>query len=72
MDLYLLKYDRYDFCVNHSTDRGVAKASSFSGETTETKRPNSLMEPKTTEAAPKKSRLETRAICPPFKVQQDR
>ncbi|KAJ4824557.1 hypothetical protein Tsubulata_033788 [Turnera subulata] len=44
-------------------------------ELTETKRPNSLVEPKATQAAAssKKSRLESsRASCPPFKVRKEK
>ncbi|CAK7346326.1 unnamed protein product [Dovyalis caffra] len=50
-----------------------SKISSSTSEITEAKRPNnSLMEPKATQAAPKKSRLDSRASCPPFKVRKEK
>ncbi|XP_021672019.2 transcription factor bHLH110 isoform X3 [Hevea brasiliensis] len=52
-----------------------SKTSSFTtNQIPEPKRPNnSLMEPKATQlAAPKKSRLESRASCPPFKVRKEK
>ncbi|RXI09890.1 hypothetical protein DVH24_027491 [Malus domestica] len=49
------------------------KVSSFDNEITEVKRPGSLIEPKATQAAaPKKSRLESRTSCPPFKVRKEK
>ncbi|WCJ35224.1 basic helix-loop-helix (bHLH) DNA-binding superfamily protein [Euphorbia peplus] len=44
-----------------------------SDQISEAKRPsNSFSEPKATQAAPKKSRLESRASCPPFKVRKEK
>ncbi|BFG17756.1 hypothetical protein CerSpe_040300 [Prunus speciosa] len=49
------------------------KISSFDNEITEVKRPGSSIEPKVTQAtAPKKSRLESRTACPPFKVRKEK
>ncbi|CAN6539336.1 unnamed protein product [Malus baccata var. baccata] len=49
------------------------KVSSFDNEMTEVKRPGSLIETKAIQAAaPKKSRLESRNSCPPFKVRKEK
>ncbi|CAL2233259.1 unnamed protein product [Prunus armeniaca] len=49
------------------------KISSFDNEITEVKRPGSSIEPKVNQAtAPKKSRLESRTACPPFKVRKEK
>ncbi|XP_050267528.1 transcription factor bHLH110 isoform X1 [Quercus robur] len=47
-------------------------SSPFTNRITEEKRPSSLMEAKTAQAASKKSRLEPRASCPPFKVRKEK
>ncbi|KAE8656413.1 hypothetical protein F3Y22_tig00117000pilonHSYRG00014 [Hibiscus syriacus] len=44
----------------------------FPTEITEAKRPSILPEAKATAAAAKKSRLESRAFCPPFKVRKEK
>ncbi|GMI91278.1 PERICYCLE FACTOR TYPE-A 5 [Hibiscus trionum] len=50
-----------------------SKISPFPTETTEAKRPSNLAEAKATAAAAaKKSRLESRASCPPFKVRKEK
>eukprot|EP00257_Ricinus_communis_P015864 XP_015573858.1 transcription factor bHLH110 isoform X2 [Ricinus communis] len=69
-----ISYD-FDRMQNHMPSCSHSKISSITTkETTEAKRPgSSLMEPKATlQAAPKKSRLETRASCPPFKVRKEK
>ncbi|XP_050208616.1 transcription factor bHLH110 [Mercurialis annua] len=61
--------------LNHMPSCNPNKVSPFTtNDITEAKRANSsLMEPKPTlQAAPKKSRLETRASCPPFKVRKEK
>ncbi|XWS25810.1 hypothetical protein CRYUN_Cryun27aG0099000 [Craigia yunnanensis] len=50
-----------------------SKISPFATEITDTKRPSNLPEAKATAgAAAKKSRLESRASCPPFKVRKEK
>ncbi|XP_021285341.1 transcription factor bHLH110 isoform X1 [Herrania umbratica] len=49
-----------------------SKISPFTSELSEAKRPSTLPEPKATAAAAKKSRLESRASCPPFKVRKEK
>ncbi|GLT73588.1 hypothetical protein SLA2020_454350 [Shorea laevis] len=51
--------------------RPSCSPSNFTNRVTEAKRP-SLMEAKASQAAPKKSRLEPRASCPPFKVRKEK
>ncbi|KAK2994138.1 hypothetical protein RJ640_020943, partial [Escallonia rubra] len=46
--------------------------SPFNGGVSEAKRPSNFLEPKAPQAAPKKSRLETRSSCPPFKVRKEK
>lgn len=46
----------------------MVKISPFTNGVAEVKRPSSFLEPKATQATPKKSRLESRASCPPIKV----
>ncbi|KAF9683066.1 hypothetical protein SADUNF_Sadunf05G0173500 [Salix dunnii] len=63
--------------IQHSNQRPACspnKISSANVKTIEAKRlNNSLMEPKVTQAAaPKKSKLESRAPCPPFKVRKEK
>ncbi|KAJ6306432.1 hypothetical protein OIU78_021697 [Salix suchowensis] len=63
--------------MQHSNQRPACspnKISSANEKITEAKRPNnSLMEPKVTQAAaPKKSKLESRAPCPPLKVRKEK
>ncbi|KAJ6736301.1 TRANSCRIPTION FACTOR BHLH83-RELATED [Salix viminalis] len=63
--------------IQHSNQRPACspnKISSANEKITEAKRPNnSLMEPKVTQAAaPKKSKLESRAPCPPLKVRKEK
>ncbi|KAF3446355.1 hypothetical protein FNV43_RR11534 [Rhamnella rubrinervis] len=49
------------------------KISSFNNEVTEAKRPGNLMEPKASQAhASKKTRLESRTSCQPFKVRKEK
>ncbi|KAG8632404.1 hypothetical protein MANES_18G020600v8 [Manihot esculenta] len=71
----------YNDNISYSLDRmhmpscSPSKTSSFTAnQIPEAKRPNdSLMESKANQqAAPKKSRLETRASCPPFKVRKEK
>ncbi|KAJ6920744.1 transcription factor bHLH110-like isoform X2 [Populus alba x Populus x berolinensis] len=62
--------------IQQSNQRPSCSPSKISStnEITEAKRPNnSMMEPKATQAAaPKKSRLESRSPCPPFKVRKEK
>ncbi|KAG8654634.1 transcription factor bHLH110 isoform X3 [Manihot esculenta] len=65
----------YDLEHMHIPSSSPIQTSSFTtNEILEAKRPSdSLMEPKATQAAAtKKSRLETRASCPPFKVRKEK
>ncbi|XP_057988430.1 transcription factor bHLH110 isoform X2 [Hevea brasiliensis] len=70
----------YKDSISYGPDRmqmpscSPSKASSFTtNKISEAKRPsNSLMEPKATQAVTKKSRLESRASCPPFKVRKEK
>ncbi|XWS21033.1 hypothetical protein CRYUN_Cryun30bG0020400 [Craigia yunnanensis] len=60
---------------NHRPTYSPSRISSFPTEITETKRPSNLQEAKATTgaaAAAKKSRLESRASCPPFKVRKEK
>ncbi|KAL3592889.1 hypothetical protein D5086_011529 [Populus alba] len=62
--------------IQQSNQRPSCSPSKISStnEITEAKRPNnSMMEPKATQAAaPKKSRLDSRSPCPPFKVRKEK
>ncbi|GAV80809.1 hypothetical protein CFOL_v3_24269 [Cephalotus follicularis] len=49
-----------------------SKLSPFTNEVTEAKRYSSLMEPKASQAASKKTRLEARPSCPPLKVRKEK
>ncbi|KAK9271065.1 hypothetical protein L1049_026654 [Liquidambar formosana] len=54
--------------LTHMPSSNPNKISPFINGVTEAKRPSSYMEPKASKAtAPKKSRMESRASCPPFK-----
>ncbi|KAF2293302.1 hypothetical protein GH714_000013 [Hevea brasiliensis] len=56
-----------------SISYGLIASSFTTNKISEAKRPsNSLMEPKATQAVTKKSRLESRASCPPFKVRKEK
>lgn len=59
--------------LTHRQSCSPRNISPFTTRITEVKRPNSLMEPKASQATtPKKSRLESRASCPPFKVRKEK
>ncbi|KAB1221912.1 hypothetical protein CJ030_MR2G026728 [Morella rubra] len=59
--------------LTHRLSSSPSNISLFSNRITEAKRPScSLMEAKSSQAAPKKSRLESRTSCPPFKVRKEK
>lgn len=61
--------------LQQSTNRpsnSSSKISPFTNGVAEVKRPSSFLEPKATQATPKKSRLESRASCPPIKVRKEK
>ncbi|XP_044510948.1 transcription factor bHLH110-like isoform X1 [Mangifera indica] len=49
-----------------------SEISSFTNDVTEAKRSSGTIEQKATQSAPKKSRLESRPSCPPFKVRKEK
>uniref|UniRef100_A0A5B6YJR3 BHLH domain-containing protein n=1 Tax=Davidia involucrata TaxID=16924 RepID=A0A5B6YJR3_DAVIN len=56
----------------HRPSNSPTKISPFTNGVTEAKRTSSILEPKPPQAAAKKSRLESRASCPPFKVRKEK
>ncbi|KAL5780540.1 hypothetical protein ACOSQ2_011277 [Xanthoceras sorbifolium] len=68
----------FDHHMQQSSSRSQSssspsKASPFCNEAAEAKRPSGLIEPKPAQlSAPKKSRVESRASCPPFKVRKEK
>ncbi|KAK3022079.1 hypothetical protein RJ639_045923 [Escallonia herrerae] len=58
--------------LTHRPSNTPRKVSPFTGGVSEAKRPSNFLEPKAPQAAPKKSRLETRSSCPPFKVRKEK
>ncbi|KAA8528676.1 hypothetical protein F0562_036031 [Nyssa sinensis] len=57
---------------NHRPSNSRTKMSTFTNGVKEAKRPSSVLEPKAPQAAAKKSRLESRASYPPFKVRKEK
>ncbi|KAF5455877.1 hypothetical protein F2P56_025409 [Juglans regia] len=58
--------------LTHRLTTSPSNISLFTNRAREAKRPSSLMEAKSSQAAPKKPRLESRASCPPFKVRKEK
>ncbi|KAG6648599.1 transcription factor bHLH110 isoform X1 [Carya illinoinensis] len=59
--------------LTHRLSSSPSNISLFTNRVREAKRPSSLMEAKSSQAAvPKKPRLESRASCPPFKVRKEK
>ncbi|KAF8406470.1 hypothetical protein HHK36_008557 [Tetracentron sinense] len=73
-NLGLLK-ENLSFSLNHmqeSSQRLSNSQSKWTNGVTKTKRANSFSEPKTSHAAAKKPRFESRSSCPPFKVRKEK